>query len=348
MYMNLKTLNVIPNFVVQLIDGDEIWVSRNYSLYRSKIGEDRFEKVIDLPFSFCDHVVGRSRLLSRALRLGIRSVLSLKSGTFLVNSQKKIFRIEENGMINEVFHFNKGLGPLRQGWCEDNDGNCYLGEYLLNSSRKDKVKLFKSDDDGLKWQIIKEFDDIRHIHCVQYDKFSNSIWLGTGDREQESSISFSENGGESWSIIGGGEETFRTVSFIFTKNHVYWGTDSPTKHNYIYRYHRKNGEIEKLSQVDGPIHYSIEVSNLKLFATVVEGKSEGKTLQLDKKAHIWCSNDSENFEDLVGWKKDSLPYILGFGRIIFPLGFNSTNELYFTTQSLKGVDNVMMRCEIEF
>lgn len=341
--MNLKIQKVIPNFVVQLIDDDEIWVSKNYSLYKSRIGEDDFKKVINLPFSLSDHVLLRSRLFTRALRLGIRSVLKLKSGTFLVNSQKKIYRIEKNGNIVEVLNFKKGLGPLRQGWCEDNDGNCYLGEYFLNNNRENTVNLFKSNDDGLNWKVIKKFDDIRHIHCVQYDPFSNSIWLGTGDRSHESSISFSEDGGENWSVIGAGDEIFRTVSFIFTKDHVYWGTDSPTKHNFIYRYHRKNSEIERLSQVDGPIHYSAEVSNLKLFATVVEGESEGKTLQLDNKAHIWCSSDARNFEDLISWEKDSFPYILGFGRIIFPLGMNRTKEVYFTTQSLKGADNVMMK-----
>lgn len=344
--MNLRIENVIPNYTVQYIDRDDIWASKGASLYKSKIKEDKFEKIIDLPFSFKDNIFGKSRLLSRAFRLGIKSIIKLQSGTILINAQKKIFRFRDNEIF-EVFDFKNGFGPLRHGWCEDNQENCFIGEYFLNNKRNNAINLYKSSDDGLNWEIIESFTNIRHIHSVQFDPFTDFIWLCTGDHDDESRISFSQDYGETWEVIGSGDEMYRTVSLIFDKDKIYWGSDSPTRNNYIYSYNRKNGNIEKLSPVDGPIHYSAKFNQYKLFATVVEGESEGKTLQWDTKSHIWCSKDSKNWYDIASWEKDNLPYILGYGRTIFPAGSRQGKYLYFSTQCLQDIDNSLIKCVIE-
>jgi len=332
--------------VVHYIDGRELWVSSNYTIYRSEDGGNTFNKVANLPTFSMIQLLGKFRLTSRAFRLGIRTLRKLKSGTVLAIANRKIFRLKNNE-IKVVYSFRKGLGPLREGWCEDNEGNCYLGEYFLNNKRDTPVYLLKSEDDGQTWKIVYSFRNIRHIHCVQYDPFSKSIWLSTGDRDEESSILFSEDGGETWVDIGLGNQMFRAVSLLFTKNHVYWGSDAPTKQNYIYRYIRKTGEIERLTPVDGPVHYSTIVKNkIKLFATTVEGNSEGKSAEWDKKAHIWGSEDGVYWKDLISWRKDIWPYILGYGRILFASGWHRSNDVYFTTQALQKVDNVLIHAKL--
>jgi len=78
----------------------------------------------------------------------------------------------------------------------------------------------------------------------------------------------------------------------------------------------------------------------KLFATGVEGNSEGRSGEWDKKAHIWASQDGTHWEDVIGWEKDFWPYILGYGLVLFAQGQRG-NDLYFTTQSLKGLDGML-------
>jgi len=346
--MSLKLLiqKMIPNMVAHYIDDEEIWVSSNYTLYTSQDEGITFNKVVDLEVAFLMQMLGRSRLFTRALRLGIRSLKKLNNGTILAIADRKIFRLKD-GQCEIVHSFKNGFGPLREGWCEDEKGNCYMGEYFLNNKRNRPVKLLKSIDDGRSWQIIHSFNNIRHIHSVQYDSFEKKIYMGTGDRDKESSISFSEDEGETWTELGSGDQMFRAVSLLFTKDHIYWGSDSPTIQNYIYRYVRQSGEIEKLVAVDGPIYYSTILGNgIKLFATTAEGDSEGKSAEWDNKAHIWASQDGVQWEDIKSWEKDFLPYILGHGRILFADGNCGNDDLYITTEALKNVDGMLMHCKI--
>jgi hypothetical protein len=345
MALELVIQKMIPNTVVHYVDHDEVWVSSNYSLYRSKDRGVTFDKVIDLPVPFLMRLVVRNRLPARALRLGVRGLRKLKSGTVLVIADRKVFRLRD-AEIEVVHSLKRGIGPLREGWCEDDNGNCYLGEYFLNNKRDARVHLLRSEDDGQSWKSICSLQNIRHIHCVQYDAFSKSIWLGTGDRDEESSISFSQDEGETWTKVGSGDQMFRAVSLLFTQDHVYWGSDAPTRQNYIYRYDRKSAEIERLVAVDGPVHYSTILGRgIKIFATTTEGRSEGKSAEWDNRAHIWASADGVCWEDLMSWEKDVCPYILGHGRVLLAHG-QLDDVLFFTTQCLKKVDNMFITAKL--
>ncbi len=339
--MKLTIQKVVPNMVVQSIYDQEIWTSSNYTIYTSRDEGVSFNKVIDLKVPLLMRMLGRFRFSARALRLGIRSFRKLNNGTILTIADRKVFRLKDNQL--EIVHsFKRGFGPLREGWCEDDKGNCYLGEYFLNNKRDASVKLLKSTDDGRSWETIRSLQHIRHIHCVQYDPFSRRIWMGTGDRDEESSISFSEDEGETWTEIGAGDQMFRAVSLLFTEDHVYWGSDAPTRQNYIYRYMRKSGIIEKLAAVNSTVHYSAGLANdVKLFATSAEGNSEGSSAAWDNKAHIYASREGVSWDDLISWEKDFYPYLLGFGRIYFAHGKYKDDIVYFTAEALKGIDGYL-------
>jgi len=346
--MKLHIHKTIPNMVIHYIEQDEILTSSNYTIYNSRDEGITFNKVADLKVPFLTQMLARFRLFDRGLRLGIRSLKKLNSRTILAIANRKIFRLKED-QVKIVHSFKNGFGPLREGWCEDDKGDCYLGEYLLNNRRKSPVNLFKSIDDGRSWEIIHSFTNIRHIHCVQYDPFSKRSWLGTGDEDQESSISFSEDEGKTWTQIGSGDQMFRAVSLLFTEDHVYWGSDTQTIQNYLYRYVRKSGEIERIVAVDGPVFYSTILANgIKLFATTAEGiDTVGKSAEWNRKeAHIWASKDGTQWEDIESWEKDFLPYILGYGRVLFACG-NYGDNLYLTTEALKNVDGMLIHCKIE-
>lgn len=67
----------------------------------------------------------------------------------------------------------------------------------------------------------------RHIHVLMRDPFSNDIYLGVGDSDDESAIYRSSDNGNSFSLVGSGDQNWRTLSFIFTRNCIFWNTDSP-------------------------------------------------------------------------------------------------------------------------
>ena len=336
---------MIPGKVVHWVDGGKIYASSNYALYLSQDDLTTFRKIADLKVPLLFRLMGRFRLFVRALRLGIKDLRVLQSGTILVIANNKIFRLT-NGVVAEVHAFENGSGPLRRGWCEDKSGNCYLGEYFRNNKRNSAVNLLKSKDDGQSWHVLRSWPDIRHIHCVQYDPFTGGIWVGTGDTDMESRILVLSAEGETRQEICSGDQRYRAVSLIFTESQVYWGSDSPTRQNHIFRYHRKKGEIETLAAIDGPVYYALEMGNgIKLLATTAEGESEGSSAEWDRKAHIWASQDGTQWEDLISWEKDSWPYIAGYGRIDFAYG-NYGNDVYFTALALKGIDGRLIKAEV--
>ncbi|MBI2934333.1 MAG: hypothetical protein HYY29_02060, partial [Chloroflexi bacterium] len=301
----------MPNMLAHLVEGRTLWASSNNILYRSDDGGKTFNKVAEVPGPPLIRLLARCRLSQRALRLGIRSIKKLKSGTILAVANKKLFRLDDGG-FEPAYSFRRGFGPLRQGWCEDDRGNCFISEYFLNNRRDAPVRLSKSSDDGRTWAPVHSFPSVRHIHLVQFDPYTGTIWVGTGDRNNESSISFSRDGGVTWTAIGAGDQIFRAVSLIHTQDFVYWGTDAPTRQNHIYRYCRGAGTVERLAPVSGPVHYSTVLKNgVKLFGSAAEGKSEGFSAAWDNKAHIWASVNGTDWEDLVSWQKDFWPYILG-------------------------------------
>ena len=345
MSLRLIKEKTISDLCVHWYSDGEILASKGYSICVSKDEGVSFQKTLDIPVPLITRILSKVRISSRALRLGVRTLIKLKSGTILAAANKKLFLIQK-GKIQPVYCFKKGFSPLRQGWCEDNRGNCYLAEYFLNNDRSSSSEILKSSDGGQTWNVINIIESIRHIHCVQWDPFSQSIYLGTGDRDNESSIRYSQDGGKSWAILGSGDQIFRAVSLLFTKDYIYWGGDAPTRQNHILRYNRSNKKVEKLVPVNGTVFYSTILKNgTLLFGTTDEGDSEGKNPTTDKKAHIWASRDGTHWEDIASWKKDVWPYLLGSGKVLFAWG-EASDFAFFTTQALAGVDEVFFRARV--
>ncbi|MEM3465812.1 MAG: hypothetical protein QW566_04990 [Candidatus Jordarchaeales archaeon] len=346
MKVNLNIQKILPNMVIHWVDNREIVASRGYTLYVSRDCGETFRQLGTIRVPIFYNIISHSRLFSRGLRLGIRALLKLRNSNMLVIASGKIF-LHMSGASHMVHSFEHGIGPLRSGLCEDDKGNIYVGEYFLNNSRNNPVRLLKSKDGGRSWEVLQSFKNIRHIHCVQYDPYEKSLWMGTGDKDDESKIMFSEDYGETWKAIGSGNQTFRTVSLLFAEDYVYWGTDTPARQSYICRYKRRDGAIEYLSPVNGPVYYSTSLGNgVLFFSTGAEGKSERVSGAWDNKAHIWASRDGTKWEDLINWQKDFWPYSLGYGRILFANG-RSKDLLIFTTECLKGVDNKMFICKVD-
>lgn len=344
--MQLTILKTIPKFQAQWVDNEEVWYSSNFSIYHADSWASEPQKIANLESPFYIMALSKSRLAARAFRLGVRSFLRLSNGTILIVANKTIFRLKDNN-LSKVYTLERGVGPLRNGLCEDAKGNVYAGEYFLNNNRSNQVNLLKSKDNGKTWEVIQRMNGIRHIHAVQFDPFEEILWMATGDRDKESYILYSDDEGLSWKELASGSQKYRTVSLLFTDSHIYWGTDAPTIQNSIFRYCRRSNEIEKVADVNGPVYYSTNTNDgVLIFSTGNEGKSEGSTMEWDNTARIWASRDGEHWQDLARWEKDRWPYVLGFGRAIFARG--SSNYIAFTTQCVKGLDETTFIGEVTY
>lgn len=337
MSLNLQIDREFKHLCVHLVQRNILWATHGYTLYRSINYGKTWEKIASVPAKFLRFGASYSTLLSRLLRTGIHNVVSLNSANLLLIADGKIYRLDLNkNLLRKIHHLRIGRRPLRNACCVDAKNNIYYGEYWLNPKRKE-VKVYKSSNDGESWQPIYSFPEgtIRHIHALQWDRFTCWLWVATGDLDSECKIGYSEDGGKNFHIIGSGSEIWRTMTLIFTQDYVYWGTDGEREQNYICRWKRPKGPIEQLKAVDGPVYYSTLLKNgIIVVATGVEGAST----EWDRFAHLWASPDGINWAELAKWEKDRFSArLFGHGIIYFADGQDDQECFYFIPMALRHV-----------
>lgn len=84
------------------------------------------------------------------------------------------------------------------------------------------------------WKVVLEKElsgniDIgfKHFHAVQYDPYSGTIYAASGDDDTAAAIYVSKDNGDSFELLHGpNEKDCRLLNFIFTKDKIYWASDS--------------------------------------------------------------------------------------------------------------------------
>lgn len=283
-------------------------------------------------------------LIRRLLRRDIRAFLLVKFETnrkgfiFFFRGKSYYYDLLENKLI-ELFPPIKGSGPLVNGCCKDKEGNCFYGEYWGNKKRRE-VCIYKLDLKKMEWMPFYKYNagKIRHVHSLQYDSYTEQLWVTTGDSYDECSIGYfyKENDVPIYrEVVKGGVEA-RAVSLIFTQEYVYWGSDGgrdvKVKGNWIYRFNRSSESIDKICMVGGPVYYSyIDKDGRMYFTTGIEGSCS----EINNEASIWASKDGENWYKIYSLRKDNWPMIFGYGIFSFPHIENVESEvLYINTWGL--------------
>ena len=84
------------------------------------------------------------------------------------------------------------------------------------------------------WQISKTFElsgsmniGMKHSHTVNYDPYSELIFMTTGDDSSAAKIFSSADNGVSWQVqMENSEKHCRVLNFVFKEDKIYWATDS--------------------------------------------------------------------------------------------------------------------------
>lgn len=118
----------------------------------------------------------------------------------------------------------------------------------------EKMYVWKTKNKGATWEkvFVKGArggnGEIKHFHCVQIDPFTKDIWLASGDTDSEAKIWKSTDEGETWTELYSGSQHNRTLGFVFEKDAIYYGMDSPTSAfpSNIYKIDRNTNEKESV------------------------------------------------------------------------------------------------------
>ena len=313
--MNLNIEKIFSNLKVHTVIDGYIIASNGSTLYGVNHKDNVTRKINKIPGQSIKGIFSRNRFISRGCRLGIHQIRKIFDDLVLIFCNWRLICTDTNfSKFNVIDIPNRCFQLMDHSIC--NTGNyVYFGEYFPNNAR-DSVNIYRSGD-GNYWNKIYSFPrrSIKHIHVLQEDPFEKKIWFSTGDSDEESTVGFADYDFSDVTIVGKGNQTWRTLEFLFEKDKVYWGMDTPLENSCLIEYDRRSNKINHIGRFDGPI-YNIKKTSLGLY--LIGTAAEGGRGELDNNAHIWLSKDLKKWEDSISYAKDAYPYKMGLGRILFP------------------------------
>ncbi len=199
---------------------------------------------------------------------------------------------------------------LKHAFAYDIDNKyIYAGEYTLDSNNMHSVYRGTVSPTGLKeWQKVYQFDSagsnsvnsVLHIHVVTVDPYTGTVWIGTGDNDNESRLYYSKDHGETWNLFAIGAQYFRILSMWFTQDYVYWNTDSGIETQVVSRAKRTDMNNKDLTprlesgQTKAGVRYFVYKTN-GVLPTAGTIYTESQARQLSLNNIVYAIND-ENYD----------------------------------------------------
>jgi hypothetical protein len=152
------------------------------------------------------------------------AVEQVGDGEFVATSGQYLFASGDGGRtwsVADSLPASSGpMGVLPSALCT-HSGSVYLGEYPLADSATPRIR--RSDDGGQTWQTVTFLPEVRHVHAVTVDPFTDDLWVTTGDADAECQIGRLKDG--QLHPVGGGSQRWRAVELAFTPSAILWGMD---------------------------------------------------------------------------------------------------------------------------
>ncbi len=311
------------NLIVHEYDNEgNLFASRGLVVYKLRKGTKSFFKIARLKIGLSLFWFGNFSLFRKwlnkpecmELTVGNNGKMTAFSAGFLYfqNSHK-------NGFIRSLklpyFGIGIGRGIMSTGILNLGNGCVYIGEYFRNQERA-SVHIYQSLDYGRNWNIAYTFPkgEIRHIHAIQRDPFTNKLWVCTGDEDKECMIAFSEDGFKSIEPIGSGSQQWRTCQLVFKKEAVYWGTDTGDENvSGIYRWDKQSHELDKIYAITGAIFFGTKLKNGNL---IMSTDRENFPNEKDDKTRLYMISDKDSVTEVEcgKWKNKRPNFKFSFAK----------------------------------
>lgn len=173
---------------------------------------------------------------------------------------------------------NDGYNPT--GWFNNSsfysyDGGFLFCEYTRNNVATANVWKVTGDiSDPANWIVKMQLqlsgveEGLEHMHCLLQDPYTGILYMSTGDDNTGARTYYSNDLGENWVLLHSGEEKYdRYVNLVFTKDYIYYATDS-TKPNMHYLYRTVRGANGIMSFSDNAVLKDLTSIGYPTYATV--------------------------------------------------------------------------------
>ena len=350
--LQVEQIHSIPRLAVSYNINGAVYATEDHYVFRKVQKQNFFTELghfdkVDPDFTQrAKDFIARLRI-TRDLRnnFGANNIVVLKSNTILIFYDKIYQSVDQGVSFQAVFDFKeKGVyQPFDQGIAVDQNDNVYFGEYNC-ASRPHKIRIIKGSKDGTLWSIFYEFSpgEIFHIHSIEYDSFRDILWISSGDRDEESKLMYIDKSRKNVEVLGAGDQGWRIVSLITTKEFLYWCSDNDRAGSNIYRYNFSNNEREKLGFVGKPSYYSTQMKDGTLvFSTTFEPSSPySKSFNPEPTTDLWISKNGKEWYKVLSVLGKIYESKYGPSRptLILPGGDYSSDYLFLTPISTLNSD----------
>ncbi len=290
-------------------------------------------------------IFGLFRLSRRALRLDKCNVFLHNDNLIIIRQGEVYFYNTAEDKLTHTLSLRNCRNVLHQSINSTPDGYIYFGEYGLNPDRN-TVPVYRSKDGGMSWQEIYTFPagSIKHVHGCYYDKYTDKIWVCTGDFEGENWLLVADREFKDITKIGDGQQKYRTCNLIFTSSEVHWLMDSQLETSYHIVLDRTTNKTTVGQKLMGPVWYIKELEGNKYLAATAQEIGKGV---LDEKVHLYYSEDLKNWETIRTFDHDGLhKKYFKFGVVGFADGRQTKEEFYMFFEAVKGFDGQSIKCSL--
>lgn len=343
--MNWKVEEVpqLRGFTVEWAENGNYYLSSRNRIYHSVDLQPPFKQIAVVTGPKWKQIASNFRLAQRLLRFMVTNVIPVGNNDLFVTFDKSVGVIR-GGVYSELKGLVRPCRVLRSACAVDEGGDLYFGEYLANEERGEmRIYKYSQGSDELKIAYTFPPNSIKHIHGLYFDKFTQSIFCMTGDKDSECQILRSFDGFETIEVVGSGDETWRAVSILFDEKHFFYGTDAEFRANNIYKVNRETLERENLGEVSGTVFYSKSIGNELFFSTTAENAPSQK----ENVAALWNVGGDGTLQEIAKFSKDRWhPTLFQFGTIHFPTENMSEMELFFSKVGVVG-DNRTYKCRAD-
>ncbi len=353
MIKRLKRLSTplcfLPNGQLVCYSHGRIFVYDNGSIKRK----------INLKLNFLHVLLSYSRLLSRALRLGIRASCPIDNENVLLSIGCSIYELNLiNGSLSQGFHTDDKSRPLQfsnlQGIQGFDDG-VYFGSYLVNPNKK-PVGIYRREGVD-NWNKVFEFcqNEINHVHAIVPDGYHSCVWIFTGDLDHSAAIWRASDSFKRVERIVSGNQLYRGCVAFPTETGLIYATDSPYSDNYICILREKECTPQVIAPISGSCIYGCMWKSNMVFSTSVEGDGRNQSIFTklfgtrrgagikDEYMHMYLVSKDLSVKEIYKERKDKYSfYLFQFGAFIFPYGDNHGDSIVFQQIASKKNDMRMM------
>jgi len=314
------------DLIVQEYDSKgNLWATRGLLVYYLSNGEDKFIKVTRVPSGFSFFWLNSFMIIRRlTLRPECIEMTVNEDGHICAFSSGRMWN---SSGIGEKFmktlklpHYGMGVGRgiMSTGLIKVNGREFFFGEYFSNPERT-SVRIYKYKYLHKLWEIAYEFlpGQIRHIHAIQKDPFTGKLWICTGDEDNEAMIGWSDDYFKNIIPIGQGSQIWRACQLVFTKEAVFWGTDTGSEDLAgIYRWDKKNMELTRLHKTGGAVFFGTRLTNGTI---VMSTDREGFSNEKDDRTRLFIlSKDDKIITITFGtWKYNKSGFRFNFAKLRF-------------------------------